>query len=333
MGTWLVGKLQTDQDRERLRDGLIGVGPGPEDGSETLLDATRKRVFLLHDVHRKGPVLLHSRWAMSYLRGPADARGDRAPHEGPRARRAGRGAAAGTSAGPPVLPPPLEHHFLSRHGGAAGGARTCSSSTPRATRAPAKRSGLKAWPLGSAPPRPTRWSRTRSSSTRTPRHRRARGRALLPTCPSTRPGRTAPRRSRRRSRTGCRPSSRRASGSIPSPRQSALPGEDAERVREAPALRRARAAGGRAARAAGEEEARAGERRARAVGAARRRRGSRSAAPSCPTCPLILGRRRSVSISGASSVLSKNRMENEAEERVEERLSRRWRSSTRRSPA
>ena len=34
--------------------------------------------------------------------------------------------------------------------------------------------------------------------------------------------------------------------------------------------------------------------------------------------PLILGRRRSVSITGASSVLSKNRMENEAEEKVEE---------------
>src|SRR5688572_6642900 len=26
MGTWLVGKLQTDQDRERLRDGLLGSG-------------------------------------------------------------------------------------------------------------------------------------------------------------------------------------------------------------------------------------------------------------------------------------------------------------------
>jgi hypothetical protein len=37
---------------------------------DRLLDATRKRVFLMHDVHRTRPVLVHSRWAMSYLRGP-----------------------------------------------------------------------------------------------------------------------------------------------------------------------------------------------------------------------------------------------------------------------
>ena len=54
MGTWLVGKLQTDQDRERLRDGLLGRGHGRE-ALDPLLDATRKRVFLLHDVHRPAP--------------------------------------------------------------------------------------------------------------------------------------------------------------------------------------------------------------------------------------------------------------------------------------
>jgi len=69
MGTWFVGKLQTDQDRARLRDGLLDAGM--EAGTlEKLLAATRKRVFLLHDVHRPRPCLLQSRWAMSYLRGP-----------------------------------------------------------------------------------------------------------------------------------------------------------------------------------------------------------------------------------------------------------------------
>jgi hypothetical protein len=69
MGLWLVGRLQTDQDRARLRDGLMGSGIAAAE-IDRLLDATRKRVFLMHDVHRTKPVLVHSRWAMSYLRGP-----------------------------------------------------------------------------------------------------------------------------------------------------------------------------------------------------------------------------------------------------------------------
>src|SRR5687768_17221844 len=69
MGLWLVGKMQTEQDRARLRDGLIGTGVAAAE-IDRLLDGTRKRVFLMHDVHRTKPVLVHSRWAMSYLRGP-----------------------------------------------------------------------------------------------------------------------------------------------------------------------------------------------------------------------------------------------------------------------
>jgi hypothetical protein len=120
MGTWLVGKLQTEQDRERLRDGLLGVGLDPG-RLDALLGATRKRVFLLHDVHRAGPCLVHSRWAMSYLRGPLT----RDEIERLMAGRVAPAPAAGSpvaaaaqlAAGPPPLPPPLRHHYLSRHGG------------------------------------------------------------------------------------------------------------------------------------------------------------------------------------------------------------------------
>jgi uncharacterized protein DUF87 len=69
IGLWLVGRLQTEQDRARLRDGLVGSGVSAAE-IDRLLDATRKRVFLMHDVHRTKPVLVHSRWVMSYLRGP-----------------------------------------------------------------------------------------------------------------------------------------------------------------------------------------------------------------------------------------------------------------------
>ena len=66
-GCWWVGTLQTERDRKRLAEGLMEAGGA--DASE-LLDKTRKRVFLLHDVHRKEPALVETRWAMSYLRGP-----------------------------------------------------------------------------------------------------------------------------------------------------------------------------------------------------------------------------------------------------------------------
>jgi len=72
-GTWFIGRLQTEQDRNRVRDGLLSAAPTEGlDGAS--LDATLaslgKRTFLLHNVHEKGPVLLQTRWAMAYLRGP-----------------------------------------------------------------------------------------------------------------------------------------------------------------------------------------------------------------------------------------------------------------------
>jgi hypothetical protein len=118
MGVWLVGKLQTAQDRQRLREGLLGIGMEPET-LDRLLDATRKRVFLLHDVHRPRPLLLHSRWALSYLRGPL-TRQEIARLTAERRKAApapARARVAPAAAGPPPVPPPLDHHFQARHGG------------------------------------------------------------------------------------------------------------------------------------------------------------------------------------------------------------------------
>jgi hypothetical protein len=123
MGTWFVGKLQTDQDRERLRDGLLDAGMESK-ALEKLLAATRKRVFLLHDIHRPKPCLLQSRWAMSYLRGPLTRdeisrlmKGRQRAAAAPAAAPAVGERPAAVPAGPPVLPSPLRHAFLSRHGG------------------------------------------------------------------------------------------------------------------------------------------------------------------------------------------------------------------------
>jgi len=71
-GTWMIGKLQTDQDKQRLLDGLDSAMSGSLDRAEydRLISTLGKRVFLLHNVNAKGPMLFQTRWAMNYLTGP-----------------------------------------------------------------------------------------------------------------------------------------------------------------------------------------------------------------------------------------------------------------------
>ena len=70
-GTWFLGRLQTDRDKQRLLDGLEAAGGQTDRASiDTALSGLGKRRFLLHNVHAKQPVLFESRWALSYLRGP-----------------------------------------------------------------------------------------------------------------------------------------------------------------------------------------------------------------------------------------------------------------------
>ena len=150
MGTWLVGTLQTQQDRERLRSGLQGAGL---EGSavERLLGATKKRVFLLHDVHRPAPSLLQSRWAMSYLRGPLTREeigrlGFTRPE--PAAAPAHADVAA---SGPPVLPPPFRHLYLAKRGGQLAASHLLVKYAVRYKGAD-EAIGVRAWPLGGATP-------------------------------------------------------------------------------------------------------------------------------------------------------------------------------------
>ncbi len=119
IGTWLVGRLQTDNDRARLRDGLVGAGVDAG-AVDTLLGAARKRVFLLHDVHRNKPCLLASRFAMSYLRGPITREEIARLMEGRSApATAGRAAEARDEvSSAPVLPPPFKHLYYAKYGAA-----------------------------------------------------------------------------------------------------------------------------------------------------------------------------------------------------------------------
>ncbi|MEO8359104.1 MAG: helicase HerA-like domain-containing protein [Vicinamibacteria bacterium] len=116
IGTWMVGRLQTDNDRARLREGLVGAGVDAA-AVETLLSAARKRVFLLHDVHRSKPTLLASRFAMSYLRGPI-TRDEisvlMAEHT--TGAKAAPVASRDDVSTAPVLPPPFKHLYFSKYG-------------------------------------------------------------------------------------------------------------------------------------------------------------------------------------------------------------------------
>ena len=74
-GTWFLGRLQTERDKERVMDGLEGIFiSGKKQFDRTSLDkiisALGKRVFLMNNVHENSPAIFETRWAMSYLRGP-----------------------------------------------------------------------------------------------------------------------------------------------------------------------------------------------------------------------------------------------------------------------
>jgi hypothetical protein len=70
-GTWMIGKLQTDQDKQRLLDGLESAAGGVSRSNfDKLISSLGKRVFVLHNVHEKQPILFQTRWAMNYLAGP-----------------------------------------------------------------------------------------------------------------------------------------------------------------------------------------------------------------------------------------------------------------------
>ena len=75
IGTWFIGRLQTERDKARVLEGLEGASthagqPFDRSRMEQVLAGLGNRIFLLNNVHEDEPVMFESRWCLSYLRGP-----------------------------------------------------------------------------------------------------------------------------------------------------------------------------------------------------------------------------------------------------------------------
>ncbi len=67
-GTWMIGRLQTENDKARIIEGLQASGPIGD--IEKAVGTLGKREFVLHTAKSDKPRLFSTRWAMSFLRGP-----------------------------------------------------------------------------------------------------------------------------------------------------------------------------------------------------------------------------------------------------------------------
>ncbi|MGI9030499.1 MAG: ATP-binding protein, partial [Ilumatobacteraceae bacterium] len=70
-GTWMVGRLQTERDKQRLLDGMSAAAGGVDVGAVSdTISGLAKREFVLRRAGQDQPEVFTTRWAMSYLRGP-----------------------------------------------------------------------------------------------------------------------------------------------------------------------------------------------------------------------------------------------------------------------
>jgi hypothetical protein len=120
-GTWFIGRLQTERDKARVLEGLLGAAGGERldpRALEATLAGLGKRQFLLHNVNEEQPVVFATRWVLSYLAGPLTREQVRrlAPAREP--LPASAAAAAPVPAAParvvarPVLPAAIRQFFV-----------------------------------------------------------------------------------------------------------------------------------------------------------------------------------------------------------------------------
>lgn len=69
--TWMIGRLQTERDRDRLLDGMRSAAGGVDiEAIAATISGLAKREFVLHRSGQPKPSVFTTRWTMAYLRGP-----------------------------------------------------------------------------------------------------------------------------------------------------------------------------------------------------------------------------------------------------------------------
>ena len=124
IGTWFLGRLQTERDKARVLEGLEGAaGQAGQEFDRSEMEQTLaglgNRVFLMNNVHDGYPTTFQTRWAMSFLAGPL-ARGQisklmeprRKEGEEKRGKRSQSIAEDLATATRPVPPSGIEEQFL-----------------------------------------------------------------------------------------------------------------------------------------------------------------------------------------------------------------------------
>lgn len=159
-GTWFVGRLQTERDKQRLAEGLNAASEGALAVGEIadVIGRLPKRTFFLHDVHAKRPVVFQTRWAMSYLAGPLTrdqirVLAERGLGQAPDARAgaAGSGGALPAAAGAASADGAVSAALGSGLGSADTSSTGAAGTVPLATAAPATPAPATAVPDGTRP--------------------------------------------------------------------------------------------------------------------------------------------------------------------------------------
>ncbi|MEJ7801003.1 MAG: hypothetical protein WKF60_10805, partial [Ilumatobacter sp.] len=110
-GTWMIGRLQTDRDKQRLLDGLSTASGGVDVARvDNTISGLAKREFVLRRAGEDSTEVFTTRWAMSYLRGPMTRDQISRVMESERAAVAGAPAVPNEAAGvsSTVTAPPVE---------------------------------------------------------------------------------------------------------------------------------------------------------------------------------------------------------------------------------